>query len=113
MKRSILFTLAGFGLASMLFALVAFVEETQTSSEGRTEEYAIVDIERNSKNSNIFIITTPGTETKKILTSDLNKETMEVLNKMNNQGFELLTASHTPATTNSLEHFRYLFTRKK
>lgn len=91
--------IAVFSLLTIFITLSSFIRKTSDVPQGRTEEYAIVDIIQLGKRKMIRVTkgSEPTTETewKKVDTDTRDDYTpvIKVLNKLNEEGYELLNAS--------------------
>ena len=111
MKRSMLLVLAGFGLASMLFALVAFVGE-ESDGLSNQDKYIIVSMERWPKSTKIWISASEEEESRSVVTDNINIECAKVLEELNSKGFELITSSHYVAAQGAPQYFQYVLKSK-
>ncbi len=91
--------IAVFSLLTIFITLSSFIRKTSDVPQGRTEEYAIVDIIQLGKRKMIRVTkgSEPSTETewKKLDTDTRDDYTpvIKVLNRLNEEGYELLNAS--------------------
>lgn len=112
MKRSIIFGLAGFGLASMLFALVAFVGEATSNITAQSEDYAIVYVESGFSKADVYITTANGTGIIKTTNAELQKVTHDEMIRLNQKGYRLLTSTQA-INPGSKQYFQYIFEKPK
>ncbi len=124
MKRSMLLVLAGFGLASMLFALVAFVGSGENESESKGLVYVRVFDSWNAFNPSGIKINYPDGQLEEITFTDFNalapakgkkslpntEKVGEVLNKIQSQGYRYLHHSSSMGETAFYE--TYIFEKE-